>query len=82
MSGPNTGLSSSLRTMLDNDNGQIFVSILLGLGLGALFRKACHGDQCIVIKSPPDEETKRYYYKIDDNCYKYVPIATECDKRP
>lgn len=63
---------------LDSEAGAIIVSILLGLGLAALFRSACKDGKCIVIDGPPSQETDKYYYKIDSDCYKYTPVATEC----
>lgn len=70
--------SSSVRAFLDDETGQIVVSILLGLGLAALFRKACRDNSCIVIKGPSEEETQKYYYKVDDECYKYNRVQADC----
>lgn len=58
--------------------GSIFLSVLLGLGLAAVFRSACKDKGCIIVKGPKQEETTKYYYKIQDNCYKYTPVITEC----
>lgn len=73
----NTTALTTLMTFIDTDSGQIAVSILLGLGLAALFRKACKDNSCIIIKSPSQEELDKYY-KIDDECYKYTKVPTEC----
>ena len=67
-----------IKKVLDNKFGSIAISILLGLGLAALFKTACKDGQCIVINGPPQAETERYYYKVDDTCYKYPPVASEC----
>ena len=66
--------------ILDSKMGQILISIILGLGLATVFRKVCK-DNCVVIKGPSFEEIKKYYYKIDDNCFKYTPEATECKEK-
>ena len=66
---------------MDNPVGRIVISILLGLGLASLFRKVCSGKSCIMVKGPNVEETQKYYYKIDDDCYKYTPYMTSCDKK-
>jgi len=63
---------------LDTEFGYILISILLGFGLAALFRTACKDGKCMVIASPPVEETSKFYYKVDDDCYKYTPVATKC----
>lgn len=64
--------------VLESKVGSIAISILLGIGLAALFRTVCKDGKCIVIKSPPQEETDKYYYKIDQDCFKYTPVVTEC----
>lgn len=65
--------------ILESKMGQILISIILGLGLATVFRKVCK-ENCIVVKGPSFEEVQKYYYKIDDNCFKYTPEATKCDK--
>lgn len=66
--------------LLETHIGSIILSIILGLGLAALFRQACKGDNCHIINGPDLNDVQKYYYKIDDNCYKYTPYATECDR--
>jgi hypothetical protein len=56
--------------------GQILLSVILGLGLAALFRRVCH--DCIVIKGPSADEIQKYYYKMENACYKYTPYAVDC----
>lgn len=63
---------------MKTETGCTIISIILGLGLAALFRKACSGKNCIIIKSPSIKETNKYYYKIDDDCYKYTAMPTQC----
>jgi hypothetical protein len=58
--------------------GLIIISILFGLGLAALFRKACVDNKCLVIKGPDPAEVSKHYYKMNDVCYKYKPVFTEC----
>lgn len=67
-----------LKEVVASESGRIFVSIILGFGLATMFRKACSGNKCIVIQGPPMKEIKDVYYKIDDDCYKYTPVATKC----
>jgi hypothetical protein len=66
--------------ILESKIGQILISLILGLGLATVFRKVCK-DNCVVIKGPSFEDIKKYYYKIDDNCFKYTPEATNCVKQ-
>ena len=67
-----------LDKLLNTALGKIILSIILGLGLASLFRQVCKGGNCIIIKGPPITETSKYYYKVDDDCFKYTPVATEC----
>lgn len=69
---------SNISEVLNSQTGSVIISIILGLGLAALFRKACKDNNCIVIKGPNSEEVNKFFYKIEDNCYKYSPVFTEC----
>ena len=64
--------------ILDDPVGRIIVSILLGLGLASIFRKVCTGKSCVIVHGPPNKDVSDYYYKIDDDCFKYTPYETEC----
>jgi hypothetical protein len=68
--------------MIDNvmssDFGQILISVILGLGLASFFRKVCKNGRCIVVKGPTLEDVKKNIYKIDNECFKYTPLATNC----
>jgi len=68
-----------IKDLLNDSTGAKVVAILLGIGLDAIFRKSCRGDKCIVIKSPGREVIGGYYYKLEDDCYKYTPYAVACD---
>ncbi len=70
-----------IKSIFESQLGCIIISLILGLGLAALFKKVCKGD-CVVIKAPNTSDVKNYYYKIDDDCYKYEPEVTTCvDKK-
>lgn len=66
------------KNIYDNELFMKCISIILGLGLASLFRQACKGDKCVVIKGPKLQEIEKHIYKIDDKCYKYKPIPTMC----
>ena len=66
------------KTLLDSKFGSLAISVLLGLGLAALFRAVCKDGKCIVIKGPSSEDVNNFYYKLDGDCYKYAPVAAEC----
>jgi hypothetical protein len=63
--------------------GMILVSIIWGLGLSTLFRKACQGRHCQVIlyRGPDPDEIKDTYYEYGTGkCYQYQPYMTNCDE--
>ena len=68
--------------LLTTRTGKMMMSIIWGLGLAALFKKACQGRNCQVIQyqGPNPEEVSKTYYKYgQDNCYRYIPYLTPCD---
>ena len=63
---------------MHSESGSILMSVILGLGIAALFRQACKDKKCIVIKGPSIEEVTKHYYKANDECFRYSPVFTEC----
>lgn len=71
--------TKAIESLLQDRIGSIIISILLGLGLAIIFfRRVCKGDECMVVKSPGSAVTQDRYYKLEDDCYKYVPYAVKC----
>lgn len=64
--------------VMEDSTGSIIISVILGLGLAALFRRACKGGRCIVVKSPKLDDLNKFVYKVDDDCYKYTPHVVPC----
>jgi len=61
--------------------GRIVLSVIWGLGLATLFRKACEGKSCSVMQyvSPNPNEIKNTYYNYGTNdCYQYDAVITSC----
>ena len=67
--------------LLNNEYGQIIVSIILGLGLATLFRKACSDGKCIEFNGPILNQIDGKIYKFDDKCYKYKTEAAHCNPK-
>lgn len=67
-----------VKQVANSPMGSIIISVIFGLGLAALFQRACHGDSCIVVKSPSLKEVDKYTYKIEQSCYKYEPEVIPC----
>ena len=70
-----------MKEILDNPTGSIIVSIILGLGIAALFRKSCEGGKCIVFQAPPKDITKTIY-KHNNKCIKFESETVKCNKDP
>lgn len=63
--------------------GIILISIIWGLGLSTLFRKACLGRNCQVLtyNGPDPKEIRDTYYDYGNGtCYKYKPFMAQCPK--
>ena len=62
--------------------GIIVISVIWGLGLSTIFRKACTGKSCQVVKyvspNPKDIMNSTYNYGIEDECYQYDAVITKC----
>jgi|UniRef100_A0A6C0J8P5 hypothetical protein len=70
--------------MIDNlyktRTGRYIISIILGLGISALFRKVCNDRDCLIINGPPSNEIEGNIYDFDSKCYKYRVKNTSCKK--
>ena len=67
-----------IKRLKDNYTGKFIISIILGLGIAALFRKVCNERDCIVIKGPDIKETEKSIFAFDGKCYEYKAKATRC----
>jgi len=69
----------NFKRLLNTDIGVFFISVLLGIGLATLFRKACEGKNCIKFNGPVISEIDGKTYKYGEYCYKYSLHAAPCD---
>lgn len=69
-----------LKSFLHSKNGRILMSVLLGIGISTLFRKACKDRNCLVFKAPQYEKIKDKIFKFDNKCYTYKENMKRCDK--
>jgi len=69
----------NLKRLLNTPMGVFFISLILGLGLAALFYKACDGKNCIRFNGPLISEIDGKTYKFGEECYKYSLHAAKCD---
>jgi hypothetical protein len=61
-----------------NDNLKLLLGIIWGIGLACIFRCACNGRKCIILKAPKPKEVEKNIYGFDNKCYKYKSETTPC----
>ena len=66
--------------IIKNKMTKILLGILWGFGLAVIFRQACLGKNCIILKAPKPSLLKGHIYGFDDKCYTYKPKSTTCTK--
>ena len=69
----------ALKEFVNSTRGKYVFSILLGLGLATLFRKACSSRDCLVFKAPSLKTIKNKIFKHNNNCYKYKETTVTCN---
>ena len=67
-----------MKKFFDSNFGQIFISIVWGLGLAVIFRRVCEGRNCILIKAENPVKVQKKIYKYENSCYKYYPEPISC----
>lgn len=69
----------NLRRLLYSEPGKVIISILLGLGLATLFRRACKERDCLIFRAPSLEKVKGQVFKFDNKCYSFSENAEACN---
>jgi len=70
-----------IKKIFYNDFGAILISIILGIGLASLFRKACKDRNCFIFKGPPLDEIKDNIYKYEKDCYTFNENLIKCGNK-
>jgi len=58
----------------------VIFSFLLGLGLAAILRPACKGNQCLLMKAPPVHEIEKATYQLGSRCFQFAVESKDCPK--
>ena len=66
--------------MFTDKNSKVIISVILGLGIATLFRKACKGKNCIAFYSPNVKKVENKTFKHGNKCYSYDLETTSCNK--
>ena len=64
--------------LMKTKNGNIFVSIILALGLACMLRITCKEANMVIIKGPPIESVENKIFSFDSKCYSYKTVASSC----
>ena len=72
---------AKLKKFIHSSLGRYIISILLGVGLASLFRKACESRNCLVFKGPSIDKLKDNIYDYNGKCYKFKENATKCNQK-
>lgn len=67
-------LSDLLKSQIFN----VIFSFALGIGIIAILRPVCSGDNCKVLKAPTPTDWNGFVYRMGSKCYEYKTEITEC----
>ena len=71
----------SIQRFMHDDNAKYIISILIGLGIATIFRKACKNDDCYIFKGPFTSEIHDNIYSFNNKCYKFLPKNIKCNTK-
>jgi hypothetical protein len=74
--------SLHIKEIINSVRGKYVLSLLLGLGLATLFRKACKDRNCLVFKAPKMSDIKGKIFGYNNKCYKYNEKNASCNPNP
>jgi hypothetical protein len=67
-----------LAEFMKQESGCTIISVVLGLGLAAMFYKVCNGKNCIIMKGPEIDYVTQNIWKKGDTCFKYTYKKVDC----
>lgn len=70
-----------LSKFINSSQGRILMSILIGIGLSALFRDKCKNKMCKVLHSPQLAEVSETVYKYGRECFQFDPVPRSCSDK-
>lgn len=69
---------SRMFAFLKTDAYDVIFSIVIGIGLVAVFKPGCRDKGCAIKKAPPVDEVTKTTYQIGEKCYKFKVENIEC----
>ena len=71
-------MKPGLSRLFNSREGKYIFSIILGLGLASLFRRACASRNCLVFKAPSLKSIKEQIFGFNEKCYKFAETSVSC----
>lgn len=59
--------------------GSVIISAVIGLGMAAMFHKACEDGSCTVYVAPAQRDVLLRQFRYGDACYEYEAQDVACD---
>jgi hypothetical protein len=66
---------------LKSESFKIIGSAVIGVGIVAVLKPICKGDECIIQKAPAVDEVTKSTYQIGSKCYKFTTTQLKCPER-
>ena len=66
---------------INSSTGRIIISIIWGLGIAALFRRACKGRSCLILKGTNPDSILDKPFQFNNKCYKYTTYPVSCQSQ-
>jgi len=63
---------------INDDRFNVFFSLMLGIGIIALFRPICKGSECNVSKPPTENDFDKFVYRMGGKCHEFKTEVVEC----
>lgn len=74
-------MNFDIRKFTTSNDGRKLLSILLGLGLSAVFRLSCKEKNCIIYSAPEmNKDVLNKVYSYNGKCYTYSAVNVPCDQ--
>jgi hypothetical protein len=68
----------SIIKYINDERFNVFFSIMLGIGIVAIFRPICSGEQCNVSKPPKENDFDKFVYRMGGKCQEFKTDIVEC----
>ena len=69
-----------IKQLIHSKYGKILLSIILGIGLAALFNTSCTSKSCYRYVAPHTSKVEQGIWQYNEQCYKYEPKIKTCNK--